>query len=480
MGTAPIAFVHATELVDPSPWLSGGELVLTTGLGFEADSAELGVYVRRLRDAGVACLGFGTGLSHNRIPSLLLAEADAAGLPVLEVPFATPFAAVVRTVMNKIAEQEYEQVLRAAQVQTRITRAALRGGVDALVKELAIATSTEVAYIGVRTEAVHPNTAHALVAEAREILARRGTSASATSSMSVSEPGRTLTMQPVGLSTTAAGHLAMVTAGPVTGVEQVLLGHAVSLLTLELEKPARLRAEQTRLHTVATALLLDGRFDAHSVPDYLVDAADAHGRIRVLTATADRSVEIARRVDERSAALGRDVFLRHDAATVSIVLKGDDDAEFAEWLLPEHPSLRAGLSAVHSLSGVMTAAEQARLAMSLAASGRSERLVDFGTARGSLVLASEPVRRALLTMAVSTVNRLAAHDAAHGGELLASLRAYLEANGQWETAAAQLGVHRHTLRGRISRIEDLLDVDLASARVRAELLLSILASDGAK
>ncbi|HXC45788.1 MAG TPA: PucR family transcriptional regulator ligand-binding domain-containing protein, partial [Solirubrobacteraceae bacterium] len=27
-----IRWVHATELVDPTPWLSGGELLLTTGI----------------------------------------------------------------------------------------------------------------------------------------------------------------------------------------------------------------------------------------------------------------------------------------------------------------------------------------------------------------------------------------------------------------------------------------------------------------
>ncbi|NED68829.1 PucR family transcriptional regulator, partial [Streptomyces sp. SID10244] len=56
-----------------------------------------------------------------------------------------------------------------------------------------------------------------------------------------------------------------------------------------------------------------------------------------------------------------------------------------------------------------------------------------------------------------------------------SVRAYLEANGQWEAAAASLGVHRHTLRGRIARAEEILGCDLSIARVRAELLLAIIA-----
>ncbi|EUA66023.1 pucR C-terminal helix-turn-helix domain protein [Mycobacteroides abscessus] len=66
------------------------------------------------------------------------------------------------------------------------------------------------------------------------------------------------------------------------------------------------------------------------------------------------------------------------------------------------------------------------------------------------------------------------HDAVHGSELMTSLRAYLEANGHWESAATVVGVHRHTLRKRIETVQSLLACDLDIARVRAELLLAML------
>ena len=31
-----VRWVHSTELLDPTPWLSGGELLLTTGMHYEA------------------------------------------------------------------------------------------------------------------------------------------------------------------------------------------------------------------------------------------------------------------------------------------------------------------------------------------------------------------------------------------------------------------------------------------------------------
>ena len=36
----PIRWVHASELPDPTPWLSGGELILTTGMQLTTPEAQ--------------------------------------------------------------------------------------------------------------------------------------------------------------------------------------------------------------------------------------------------------------------------------------------------------------------------------------------------------------------------------------------------------------------------------------------------------
>jgi PucR family transcriptional regulator, purine catabolism regulatory protein len=61
----------------------------------------------------------------------------------------------------------------------------------------------------------------------------------------------------------------------------------------------------------------------------------------------------------------------------------------------------------------------------------------------------------------------------YGGELMRSLEAFIEENGQWERAAKRLYCHRHTLRYRIRRVEELTGRDLRSARDRIEFWLAL-------
>ncbi len=119
-----VTWVHVSELRDPTPFLSGGELLLTTGLTID-DGMDLDSYVRRLAEAAVVGLGFGTGLSHAEVPADLVAAARRHGLPILEVPMKTPFIAISRAVSAAVAAAEYASVTRTFTAQQALTKAAL-------------------------------------------------------------------------------------------------------------------------------------------------------------------------------------------------------------------------------------------------------------------------------------------------------------------------------------------------------------------
>ena len=64
-----------------------------------------------------------------------------------------------------------------------------------------------------------------------------------------------------------------------------------------------------------------------------------------------------------------------------------------------------------------------------------------------------------------------------GAELLRTTAEFLLRNGHWESTAAALGVHRHTLRNRIDRISALLGRDLSAAPARAEIWMALKARE---
>src|SRR5689334_9042902 len=78
---APIRWVHISELPDPTPWLSGGELLLTTGIQLKT-AAEQRSFVKRLADHHLAGLGFGTGFGHDGLPKALVDEARKLDFPL--------------------------------------------------------------------------------------------------------------------------------------------------------------------------------------------------------------------------------------------------------------------------------------------------------------------------------------------------------------------------------------------------------------
>ena len=68
---AHVRWVHSTELTDPTPWLKGGELLLTMGIQLDGPKAQREL-IERLVDHEIAGLGFGTGFTHKRLPAALV------------------------------------------------------------------------------------------------------------------------------------------------------------------------------------------------------------------------------------------------------------------------------------------------------------------------------------------------------------------------------------------------------------------------
>jgi PucR family transcriptional regulator, purine catabolism regulatory protein len=105
----PVRWVHISELDDPTPWLRGGELLLTTGLPLRSDPAG---YVQRLAEAGLTGLGLGLGFGFDEVPAEAVAVADARSFPLFEIPYDVPFIALTEAVFTRLSDARVAEATR--------------------------------------------------------------------------------------------------------------------------------------------------------------------------------------------------------------------------------------------------------------------------------------------------------------------------------------------------------------------------------
>src|SRR5919199_2324802 len=181
-----VRWVHISELEDPTPWLSGGELLLTTGMQL-TDAKRQRAYVARLADHDLAGLGLGTGFAHEAVPESLSAAAEELGFPLFEVPYELPFIAITEKAFTHLVNEQYAVLRRALTAHERLERIVLsEQGLDGVAAALAMLISGPALIFDARGEllASHAgrrpldrDAADALRADLRERLrsgARRG------------------------------------------------------------------------------------------------------------------------------------------------------------------------------------------------------------------------------------------------------------------------------------------------------------------
>ena len=80
----PVIWVHSSEIYEIGPLLSGGELLLTTGLGLAGlDAGTRRHYIRELAERGVVALAFEIGRSFDSVPDEIIREGSARRLPII-------------------------------------------------------------------------------------------------------------------------------------------------------------------------------------------------------------------------------------------------------------------------------------------------------------------------------------------------------------------------------------------------------------
>ena len=130
---AVVRWAHPTELLDPRPYLSGGELVLTVGASL-SDDARCREYVDRLVQASVRAVGYGVGDVTEDVPPALVEACRARRLPLLRVPAGVPFQLITELLADRRAEARAAGERRVRRLSTRLLDAmAADGSLDVLL-----------------------------------------------------------------------------------------------------------------------------------------------------------------------------------------------------------------------------------------------------------------------------------------------------------------------------------------------------------
>ncbi|MFF6954019.1 PucR family transcriptional regulator [Streptomyces iakyrus] len=527
----PVRWAHPSELADPVPYMEGGELLLITALKLDAEDPEaMRRYVRRLAGAGVAGLGFAVGVNYEEIPAALVEAAEKEGLPLLEVPRRTPFLAISKAVSAAIAADQYRAVTAGFAAQRELTRQAQTGGPEGLLAALAAQVDGWAALY---------DASGAVVATAPEWAGRRAARltgdvqklrdrpAPASSVVGGPENEDRVELHTLGTGRRPRAALAVGTAAAPGTAERYAVHSAIALLTLTTERSRSLQAAEQRVGAAVLRMLLAGEPDharavagdlygelldapfrmmvAERVP-VSASAALARAEARKGAAPAERQsaaalaavdpggdplAALADVVESAAARAGEAVLVVPEGERL-VVLAADGGAaaaacgEYAAALETARAGIRekvpggeddelvVGLSAPAGPIAASAAYKQAEQALSVARR-RGRVLVEHEQmAAGSVLplLADDAVR----AFADGMLRPLYEHDATGRGDLVASLRAWLSKHGQWDAAAADLGVHRHTLRYRMRRVEEILGRSLDDPDVRMELWLALKAA----
>ena len=142
-GSIAIEWTATSELLDPTPFLGGREMLLTTGAQIDAhDDLEVRDYFARLASRGIAVVGFGVGLSYDEIPDTFVKYCAQFGIALLEVPYETPFVAISRMVADAVAEQKYAEIARAQDIHDQLVQAlTAESGLDTMLATLSEITA---------------------------------------------------------------------------------------------------------------------------------------------------------------------------------------------------------------------------------------------------------------------------------------------------------------------------------------------------
>jgi purine catabolism regulator len=524
----PVRWVHVTETASVAGFVRGGELLLSTGVGWPREPGALTGYARELEQAGVAGLVLELGRHVSSPPPELVDACAAHDMPLIVLHRQARFIAVTEAVHGRIIADQMNALRARDEVHELFTDLSLRGSpADFIVEQIGDALGAPVVLEDVahhvisaetqgsdadvladweqRSRAAHRashaetgagngSAAYRAADDEANRPARRAVDAGAENGSGAPGGPDDWLIVPVEARGTRWGHLVALPgrahpAGRMNVLEQGAVALALSRLADRDAHEWIRRSQQNLLDTV-----LQGRFRSERGLQARCEASGFPIVGRTLFGLAIRgrvappSPELIRRVADDLAldllaGAPSGVASTHILVALSLPAGlGARDTHldaFAALLAERSDGAEATVavgSEAHDIPGLLSSLDEAG------------ELLGRGGGRGRGLTMQRAENRPLLRLVTSLAGdpRLQAHsermlapmiehDLASGGDLLDVLEAYAAHPGNRTRAAAASHLSRSVFYQRIAQIERLLDVDLEDGETVSALHTALLA-----
>lgn len=467
-----VRWASITELVDPSPFLEGGELVLTTGVRLRTTKDQTR-FVECCAHASVSAIGFGIGLGHERVPRALVAAAQAARLPVLTVPFDTPFIAITRWIADQAVDAETRKLNRLLTVHQRLAEHLLTGnGLAAFCDELRNQVGGSIAVIDQQANVLA--SAPVRVAWPAAALVRRLHKLTEPRTIDVFEGAH---QSAYVLPVTTHGRRVAVLATQASRHDDDLLRFAVSLVGLEmLRRQAIEQGRRERIGQIMEDVVRSALSHTEAERRLIASGLDFASGHRVLLGDVESDPLALRTLPWPL--LGPDIDPEGRVVTAQI------DRYLALIFSSEEVTRDSAPTVLHALRTIGTKAAVGIGGYYSGVDGLRWSYLEARDAltRGPGIHQGAPLSlERLLTanpdlpireLGEATLGPLLANDPPDK-PLLTTLTTFLDTGGSVNETAERLYVHRNTVRYRLTQIEQLTGRSLASTRDRVHLWLAL-------
>ncbi|MBO1269566.1 PucR family transcriptional regulator [Arthrobacter cavernae] len=461
-----ITWAHTSDLPRLWEWVTGGELMMTNGLSIPADAPGQVALAQALVDAGASALAIGAQMHAPELQQEFVDACNRLPLPAISIPYPLPFIAIGRSVAEASLLEESRRLRQTARIYELLR---LAGPSDEHWRSLTAGVEAELdaSLFVVDRSCLHPwhpggQTLPDSLLQDLESLTSKAPAAGKKFQWHRINNRHVLMMD----IPTHSNALLVVLPNSQPHPDAVVLLHAATVLGLELSRTVLSLESQNRLGAEFLLQAIDGRLGAAEIenrlpefgvlsPEFLIVSMSSEDGDRL----ADIHVDLWRH--------GYPVACLRHFNTLHLAVAADCNDEMLRHAVPS--DVRIGISRPAKAAGVRRALQESLWALGTAAN-TGTGLVHYAGGPSWMGLTSFEEGNALVQRYLGPIFE---YEQGGHGDLIVTLRTFLDNQRSWQKTAAALFTHRQTIIYRMRKIGELTGLDMNETSTVAQLWFAL-------